>query len=60
MNRVQRSNALAKLLRAAAIEVEAIQPLGKIDWSKLFALLVEMLPLIITLFAKPDEEKPAV
>jgi len=59
MNRVQTSQKVATTLRTAANEVEHHGPLGKIDWAALFAMFIELLPIIIALFSKPNEEKPS-
>jgi len=60
MNRVESSKRIADSLRVAALEVETKGPVGKIDWQNFFAMMIQLLPIIIALFANPDEEKPAV
>lgn len=59
MDRVQNSKKAAATFRTIADDIERRGPLGKIDWTVFFAMLIELLPIIIALFAKPDEEKPA-
>ncbi len=48
---------MGKLARKANLEIEALEALGKIDWGKLFALLIELMPLILTFFAEPENEE---
>jgi len=47
--------AAASQLHQLASELEKSDALGKIDWTKFMELIMQLLPLIIALFA---EEKP--
>ena len=39
------------------VVADASKTTGKIDWGKLFALIMQLLPLIFTFF-QPEDEKP--
>jgi hypothetical protein len=48
---------LAVQLRQSATEVIGEEAAGKIDWAKWLNLLMQILPLILPLFAKKEEVK---
>ncbi len=45
------------LLQQGAKEFQYYETLQKIDWMKLFELIMKLLPLILTFF-KPQDEEP--
>ncbi len=45
------------LLQQAATEFHKYETVQKIDWMKLFELIMQLLPLILTFF-KPEDEQP--
>jgi len=52
---MSKSLAASGILTQISIELAAKETVGKIDWTKFFQLIMELLPLIIALFA---EENP--
>jgi hypothetical protein len=46
-----------KLLRGMAAEIETAPPVGKIDWSKIIDLVIQLLPIILAFFQQPEPEK---
>jgi len=49
----------ASRVRQIATELEAIEPVGKIDWQKIISLLLEILPIILQFFAEDIEKHKA-
>jgi hypothetical protein len=50
------ANLASDILRRAATEIKAEQVVGSIDWTKLFNILIELLPVLVALFTSDNEE----